>query len=410
MISQIYLFNEGSAAAIYGIGTYIRQMVAILSSCEDIRLTVVQSMCVDVKEYSVEELDGYRQVRVPQIKLLRSEKDFVRYYRNLWRLLRQTVEPDVPAIFHFNYHQEYPLVNHIRADLPKSHFCFTIHYQMWCFALQGNVRQYKEILHKKPDSLLSAEKKVRMEYDRERMLFEAVDSVICLSGFTQKLIEEEYGIPSRKIHRISNGIKDDFVSLTPEERLSLRRKLFFDDDEKIILFVGRLDSGKGLEFLIHAFARVNEQVKSRLVIVGDGNTPVFQKAGKGYWNRITFTGRLEKEDLYAFYRVADVGVMPSFHEQCSYVAIEMLMMDVPLVLTDAPGLGEMQPDSVSRIPVCEEDGKCFVREEELADAILQRLTKPTTLQGRTDFLNRYAYANMEKTYLDFYARIMKEKG
>ena len=33
MALQIYLFNEGSAAAVYGIGTYIRQMVAILSSC-----------------------------------------------------------------------------------------------------------------------------------------------------------------------------------------------------------------------------------------------------------------------------------------------------------------------------------------------------------------------------------------
>ncbi len=40
-MKQVYLFNEGSRAAIYGIGTYIRQMVAFLSGRQDIRLNLV---------------------------------------------------------------------------------------------------------------------------------------------------------------------------------------------------------------------------------------------------------------------------------------------------------------------------------------------------------------------------------
>lgn len=400
---QVCLFNESSAAAVYGIGTYIRQMVTILSASEGINLMVVNSMCTDVKEFVVKEKEGYREISIPAPKNHRTEKEYNRYYRNVWRLIGGLINRDIPVIFHLNYHQEFPLISHIRAELPESYFCYTIHYQMWCFAMQGNVRKYKEIIHKEPDSLLPEEKKVLQEYKKECTLFEAVDSVICLSEFTRQLILKEYFLPPSKVHIICNGIKDTYVSLLPSEQLALRHRLLIDDDEKIILFVGRLYSDKGLESLIRAFYQVHAHVKSRLVIIGDGNTPPFQKICKGFWNIVTFTGRLEQEDLFDFYQVADVGVMPSFYEQCSFVAIEMMMMGLPLVFTDAPGLGEMLPDNAPLISIYDENEKCVIREEELADSILQCLKNPNRISYRQNYLCRYTFDVMRNAYLNFYA-------
>ena len=65
--------------------------------------------------------------------------------------------------------------------------------------------------------------------------------------------------------------------------------------------------------------------------VGDGFYSYYLNSCNPTWNKITFTGKLNKEDLYKLYQIADIGVLPSFHEQCSYVAIEMMMYGIPLV-------------------------------------------------------------------------------
>ena len=51
--------------------------------------------------------------------------------------------------------------------------------------------------------------------------------------------------------------------------------------------------------------------------------------------------------MYRFYQVADVGVMLSTHEQCSYVGMEMMMIDIPLVATTSTGLKEMVVDGLN---------------------------------------------------------------
>ena len=59
------------------------------------------------------------------------------------------------------------------------------------------------------------------------------------------------------------------------------------------------------------------------------------------WHRVTFTGHLNPEQLAGFYGRAAVGVLPSFHEQCSYSAIELMRHGIPFVGTDSTGLREM---------------------------------------------------------------------
>ena len=62
------------------------------------------------------------------------------------------------------------------------------------------------------------------------------------------------------------------------------------------------------------------------------------------FGQITFTRKVDQELLSVFYQISDVGVMASFHEQCSYVAIEMMAYGIPLVGTDTTGLKEMLED------------------------------------------------------------------
>ena len=88
----------------------------------------------------------------------------------------------------------------------------------------------------------------------------------------------------------------------------MKQSLSFDAEDSIILFVGRLDSIKGVDFLIKAFRRVLDvHPHARLILAGDGSFNTYLKECSGIHSRITFTGKVDKEELYQYYRIADVA-------------------------------------------------------------------------------------------------------
>lgn len=52
-------------------------------------------------------------------------------------------------------------------------------------------------------------------------------------------------------------------------------------------------------------------------------------------------GSLDKNTLYSFYQIANIGIVPSHIEQCSYTCIEMMQSGLPLVVSDVDELREM---------------------------------------------------------------------
>lgn len=67
--------------------------------------------------------------------------------------------------------------------------------------------------------------------------------------------------------------------------------------------------------------------------------------------KVTYTGHLERKELKKWYQMADIGVIPSYTEQCSYVGIEMMMHGLPIVTSDGFGLRDMFKDQGNAIVV-----------------------------------------------------------
>lgn len=130
-MKHLYLFNEGSRAAIYGIGTYIRQMIVLFSGRQDMMLNVVV-LNSDKNEFEVEEKDRYRTFYFPCVALPSDKLEI--YIRNSWFVLYPYIEKigeEDRLLFHFNYGQELPLLKLAKQYFPKCTTLFTIHYQMW---------------------------------------------------------------------------------------------------------------------------------------------------------------------------------------------------------------------------------------------------------------------------------------
>lgn len=396
MKKHVYLFNEGSRASVYGIGTYIRQMIACLKLTPDIELHIIQ-LNTNIEHFEIKEEKGYDVYNCPCASVWVRDKA-ERYFRNICFLLRLhiPVNEHDKNYFLFNYTSHLPLVSAIKICYSGCTIFFTIHYQDWCFALNGDVSHLKKIIHtKNTETLPSSEQNVYDSYLKEKRMYQSVDKVICLSNFTRMLLQEEYGITEERTVLIYNGLKDEGKILSFKERNALKKQLHFLSKEKIILFVGRLDPIKGIKTLVMAFQYlIQENPDYRLVVIGDGDFQSCLSECGTNWNKITFTGRLEKDKLYDFYQIADVGVMPSMHEQCSYVAIEMMMFGIPMVISTTTGLKEMMPNKDFGFTfTMKNEDKTVV--QELAKLISNVLTIPSEKKIKIKNLSRFYY---EKAY------------
>lgn len=405
MKKHVFLFNEGSRAAVYGIGTYIRQMVLCLTSMENVSLHLVQ-LNSDVEKVILSRQDGYEELGLPRSLFPAGDKS-LRYYRSAWRLVQLycPIAESESVFFLLNYSSHQALIPCMRVAFPACRIYFAIHYQDWCFSLNGNVSRFREILQTEDvDTLDTVGKEVRESYRKEKETYEQVDKVICLSRFTERLLWDDYRIAPDKTIVIYNGLKDEADDCSLEVKKQLKVQFGFQPEEKIILFVGRLDPIKGVRLLIRSFLSVlAKRPDCHLVLVGDGDFSRCMKECDGYWNKITFTGRLEKERLYQFYRIADVGVLPSMHEQCSYTGIEMMMFGIPLVASTTTGLKEMAENGLGYVfdMESEEDerAKCV-----LADLMLDMLSKESSafenfrLITKLHYDNCYSITEMKSLY------------
>lgn len=85
------------------------------------------------------------------------------------------------------------------------------------------------------------------------------------------------------------------VADTDRDPVLIREKWQLRPEERIILFVGRLDSIKGVRFLIRAFRKVSRQyLDSRLWIVGDGDYKDCFEEANPIFSQVTLTGFLDR--------------------------------------------------------------------------------------------------------------------
>lgn len=81
------------------------------------------------------------------------------------------------------------------------------------------------------------------------------------------------------------------------------------------------------------------------------------------------------------YQISDIGVLPSFVEQCSYVGIEMMMFGLPIVGTTGTGLSEMIDNGVNgyKVRLNEVDASVSLNTQDLADNIVSAIDNSSFL-------------------------------
>lgn len=372
MTNKVFIFNEVCPGGNYGIKTYIEQLSCSCFNMKNFEVHIV-NLRSNVNEFTINHESDAVIYEIPREKYWQKSQEA--YYRNVLFLLKRHIitSGSENILFQINYFEHKPLIDYLKKYFPKGKMIFTLHYLDWSFILQGNTSRFRKIINAKEEDYHknSTEYQVIHLFNRDKVLFEFVDIILCLSKYAKSLLINDYEISDGKIELIYNGLSESTENKKITKK-TLRRKYAFGQNEKLILYVGRLDKAKGGRELIQAFqSRLKKHPKSRLIIIGSGKENIYFEETMGCWSKITFTGQIDRKVVYEFYQMADVGVLPSFTEQCSYVAIEMMMHGLPVVGTTSTGLSEMIIDGVNgyKVNIVEKDDDVEMNALELADRI-----------------------------------------
>ena len=174
------------------------------------------------------------------------------------------------------------------------------------------------------------------------LTYEATE-VIVNSNYMKNEVQRLFGLPFEKINVVANGV--NLNKFSGMDRDYGFRRRFAMDNEKIILFMGRLVYEKGIQNLIAAMPKVLAGYHdAKLIIAGKGGMIDELRAQADYLglgDKVYFAGYMNGKDVEKLYKAADISVFPSTYEPFGIVALEGMLAERPIVVSDAGGLGEI---------------------------------------------------------------------
>ena len=177
-----------------------------------------------------------------------------------------------------------------------------------------------------------------------RYIYQKSNKIICVSSSLMYYFLKER-ISKEKLILIPNGV-DTNLFVKNESSNILDKYIENKKECKKILFVGRLDKQKGIEYLIKAIPSVvKEYKKTHFFILGNGN---LEKKLKNYVKKlevqsfVTFIDMVPLEKMPEYYSAADIFCLPSIHEGFPLSIAEALSIGLVIVASNIEGI----PDAI----------------------------------------------------------------
>ena len=185
----------------------------------------------------------------------------------------------------------------------------------------------------------------------------------------------------------------------------------FCDGKLNILFVGRLEKRKGLNYLLKAYKQVKrENPGSRLIIVGPGTRlrrKYEKEVKRSRLEDVVFIGYVSYDDLPRYYKTADIYCAPATGwESFGIVLLEAMAVGTPVVASNIEGYASVVTHNVEGLLVPPKD------EEKLAKALIslmndEPLRRQMGAKGKLK-VQDYGWEGIARRVLDYYMRVLSE--
>lgn len=407
---NIFFIDEHNSSKFNGIGTFRDVLIPLLAKYEEIQLTMI-SLNSDNDDLEMKAFSWGTDISMPFV-------DEGRWRENgecIWGLLAHYI-PDSPEnIFIFNHSPASSFIKAMKAVLPESKSVFVIHDQGWCGPLFGDHRLLKKVLHEEVGFPIpeSTRNHVKNYVGEEKEIYSLCDKVVCLSESTEGHLLDIYHSDRRKIVRIENGFHSRKSTL---RKSSARKKLGIRPEDELLVFVARAVPHKGIIALIRTLKRlIRRHPLLRCAIMGPHDGIVrYLVPEPALAPFVILPGQTGAAGLDVWYAAADVGVITSYTEQCSYAALEMMRARLPIVSSDGNGLRDMFADEKNAYVVKigdfrKIDGytKRLAGKIESMLALSEGEKRKMTSRNRNLLKNKYSGGKMAASYVKLFRDLGK---
>jgi D-inositol-3-phosphate glycosyltransferase len=190
------------------------------------------------------------------------------------------------------------------------------------------------------------EKEFQHRRKAEKEISEFSDVIISSSYEEKNSLIHEYGISSSKVKVISPGVNERIFHPCKDE--IIYEETGFRKEQKVLLFVGRIQPVKGLITLVEALQVLKQQnmpffEQLRVLVIGGGEQSFDLQRNKEYLlienaiqegqinDHVIFLGSKEQDELKRYYSAADVLVVPSLYESFGLVVVEAMACGTPVI-------------------------------------------------------------------------------
>jgi D-inositol-3-phosphate glycosyltransferase len=214
------------------------------------------------------------------------------------------------------------------------------------------------------------------------------------------------GVDTGHFYPIPADEAKQFIGLKPENRM--------------ILFVGRIEPLKGVDTLIKAMSCLDMSLTNReqpvhLAIIGgepdvnpDDMSEEMTRLQKMcddlcMGNMVLFLGKRAQDTLPYYYSAAEVLVMPSLYESFGMVALEAMASGTPVIASEVGGLGYLVQDGITGYTIPDSDPGMLC--EKLSKLLGDNDLRSTMGKRAADYANEYAWEKITSSIIKVYDEV-----
>lgn len=206
----------------------------------------------------------------------------------------------------------------------------------------------------------------------ERQVLRRADRIVVATIAETTQLRFLYRVDQRKLVIIPPGVDTSHFYPIPADEA--KQFIGLKPENRMVLFVGRIEPLKGVDTLIQAMSCLDLQGMHRpvhLAIIG-GDVSESPEDMSEEMNRlqklcddllmgamVIFLGKRGQDTLPYYYSAAEVVVMPSLYESFGMVALEAMACGTPVIASEVGGLGYLVQDGLTGYTIPDSDPKAL---------------------------------------------------
>ncbi|WP_099158340.1 N-acetyl-alpha-D-glucosaminyl L-malate synthase BshA [Virgibacillus ndiopensis] len=246
-----------------------------------------------------------------------------------------------------------------------------------------------------------------IDHTFKKMIKHGIEQSDAVTAVSKSLVEQTKDMLTinKEISVIYNFVNEN--EYRKKEILDIKQQYGIQKDEKVIIHISNFRKVKRVTDVIHAFNKIKEQVKAKLLLVGDGpeySTVCQLVDNLGLRNHVLFLGK--QKNVSDLLSISDLKLLLSEKESFGLVLLEAMACEVPCIGTNVGGIPEVirhgETGYIVEVGDIEKTASYAIKLLE-DEELLNSFSKYAYDRARTNFHSE----EIVKQYLDLYDHVLR---